>query len=98
MSRDAGDAMLSMPFNPRVLMENFSRAELAEIYSQKSGRDLSNILYYYVFGTFKIAVIAQQIYFRFAKGFTKDARFAVFNQHVKILGEIAANALHVGKI
>ena len=84
MSKEAGDEMLSMPFNPRVLMENISRRELVEMYAEKSGRDLSNILYYYVFGTFKIAVIAQQIYYRFAKGFTQDKRFAHFNLFVGI--------------
>ncbi len=94
MSEEAGKIMLNAPYNPRVLMENISRAELAEMYAEKSGKDLSNILYYYVFGTFKIAVIAQQIYYRYAKGFTQDRRFAVFNKSVKILGKIALNAIN----
>lgn len=98
MSKEVGDEMLSMPFNPRVLMENISRRELAEIYQKKSGRDLSNILYYYIFGTFKIAVIAQQIYFRFSKGFTNDRRFANFNLFVATLGKIANNAIDKKKI
>ncbi len=98
MSKEAGDEMLSMPFNPRVLMENISRQDLAEIYAEKSGRDLSNILYYYVFGIFKIAVIAQQIYYRFAKGFTKDERFANFNLFVATLGKIAKNAIEKKEI
>ena len=98
MSKEAGKEMLSMPFNPRVLMENISRQELAEMYAEKSGRDLSNILYYYVFGTFKIAVIAQQIYYRYAKGFTNDERFANFNFFVATLGKIALNAIEKEKI
>ncbi len=93
MSREVGGKLLSMPLNPRVLMENISRRELAEMYAEKSGRDLSNILYYYVFGTFKIAVIAQQIYYRFAAGFTSDERFADFNIFVAALGQIARNAI-----
>jgi len=90
MSKDAGKEMLNMPFNPRVLMENVSRWELAEIYAEKSGRNVSNILFYYVFGTFKIAVIAQQIYARFLRGFTKDRRFANFDTFVSALGKIAS--------
>lgn len=78
-----------MPFNPKVLMENISRQELVEIYAEKSGRDVSNVLFYYVFGTFKVAVIAQQIYFRYVKGFTQDKRFANFNHFVRALGKIA---------
>jgi aminoglycoside phosphotransferase (APT) family kinase protein len=98
MSREVGNELLSMPFNPRVLMENISRRELAEIYAEKSGRNVSNILYYYVFGTFKIAAIAQQIYFRFYKGFTRDKRFATFNQFVGALGKIALHAIEKEKI
>ena len=98
MSKESGDEMLSMPFNPRVLMENISRRELVEIYAEKSGRDISEILFYYVFGTFKIAVIAQQIYFRFHKGFTRDKRFATFNSFVNALGKIALHTIEKGKI
>lgn len=98
MAREAGDAMLSMPFNPRVLMENISRSELVEMYASASGRDISNILFYYVFGTFKIAVIAQQIYARYVKGFTRDQRFASFNHFVAALGKFAALALSKDRI
>lgn len=98
MSADAGEEMLSMPFNPRVLMENISRRELSAMYGDASGRDVSNLLFYYVFGTFKIAVIAQQIYARFVKGFTKDMRFAGFDKFVAALGRIAEGALDRGKI
>lgn len=93
MSSDAGDEMLNMPFNPRILMENISRTELAEMYAETSGRDISNILYYYVFGAFKIAVIAQQIYARYVKGMTRDERFSRFDRFVGALGSIAASAI-----
>lgn len=93
MSRGDGEQMLSMPFNPRVLMENVPRAELVEMYRQASGRDVNNILFYYVFGTFKIAVIAQQIYARYVKGFTRDERFATFDSFVAALGEIAHRSI-----
>ena len=98
MSKDAGVEMLNMPFNPRVLMENISRQELADMYAAASGRDVSNILFYYVFGTFKIAVICQQIYARFVKGFTRDERFAHFDRFVSSLGKIATHAIHAGRL
>ena len=98
MSKEVGAEMLSMPFNPRVLMENVSRREMVEMYAEKSGRDVSNILFYYVFGTFKIAVIAQQIYFRFAKGYTQDKRFANFNHFVNALGKIGLHTIEKGEI
>ena len=98
MSLETDAKILSMPFNPRVLMENITRQELVEIYEEKSGKSVSNILFYYVFGTFKIAVIAQQIYFRYVKGYTKDNRFAAFNHFVKALGQIALKAIGTEKI
>ncbi len=98
MSKEAGAEMLFMPFNPRVLMENITRRQLVEIYEENSGKNVSNILFYYVFGTFKIAVIAQQIYFRFAQGFTQDKRFAAFNHFVNALGKIASKAIETEKI
>lgn len=98
MSKKEGEEMLSMPFNPRVLMENISRSQLVEIYEEKSGKPVSNIVFYYVFGTFKLAVIAQQIYFRYARGFTRDKRFATFNFFVNSLGKIALGAVERQKI
>jgi aminoglycoside phosphotransferase (APT) family kinase protein len=63
------------------------------MYTAATGRDVSNILFYYVFGTFKIAVIAQQIYARFVKGYTKDKRFANFDKFVAALGRIAEGGI-----
>lgn len=93
ISEDAGEEMMRMPFNPYVLMKNVSRQELIEFYAEASGRDMSNMLFYYVFGTFKIAVIAQQIYARFVKGFTEDRRFADFGRFVAALGRIASSSI-----
>ena len=93
MSPNAGDDMLNMPFNPRILMENITRSELVEMYAKSLGCVLPDMLFYYVFGTFKIAVICQQIYARYVKGFTRDARFAGFDKFVATLGRIASRAI-----
>ncbi len=98
MSKESSETLLSMPSNPRVLMENISRRDLIEMYEEKSGRQISDMLFYYVFGTFKLAVIAQQIYARFVKGSTRDKRFATFNHFVHALGVIAAGSIERGKI
>jgi aminoglycoside phosphotransferase (APT) family kinase protein len=65
------------------------RAELAQRYAEKTGRDLSEITFYYAFAMFKLAVIIQQIYYRYFHGFTKDERFAA-------LGEVAKTLMRVG--
>ena len=98
MPAEAPAEMFQLPANPAVLMRNFSHRDLAGIYAARSGRDLSDLLYYYVFGTFKIATIVQQIYARYKKGFTRDQRFAHFDFFVRELGRIAARALDKGEI
>ena len=60
-----------------------TRKEFIDYYAQKSGRDLSDMHWYMVFGYFKLAVILQQIYARWHNGQTKDERFANFNERVK---------------
>jgi aminoglycoside phosphotransferase (APT) family kinase protein len=60
-----------------------TRREFIDRYAQKSGRDLSDIHWYVVFGYFKLAVILQQIYARWHSGQTKDERFAYFDERVK---------------
>ncbi|CAN5628423.1 phosphotransferase family protein [soil metagenome] len=98
MSPDAPDELLNMPFNPRVLMQNVRRSDLVEMYADASGREIPDLLFYYVFGTFKIAVIAQQIYARYKKGFTTDERFARFDTFVGALGTTADSAIRLRSI
>ncbi|MEQ1603363.1 MAG: phosphotransferase family protein [Pyrinomonadaceae bacterium] len=98
MSSDAPEWLINMPFNPRVLMENISRRELVEMYAEAQGHIVPNMLFYYTFGTVKIAAICQQIYARYVKGFTRDTRFAGFDKFVGELGRIAATAIHRGHI
>ncbi|MCB0840304.1 MAG: phosphotransferase family protein, partial [Bacteroidetes bacterium] len=72
--------------------------QVAEMYAQASGRDLGDLVFYYAFGMFKIAVIVQQIYYRFKKGYTKDPRFAMLNHAVKGCGVMGMQAIRKGRI
>src|SRR5262249_4536178 len=78
---------------PTTMPGSFSRREVANRYAQATGRDAADLLFYYVFGLFKIAVIVQQIYARYLRGATKDERFASFGQVIAALGEQAARAV-----
>jgi aminoglycoside phosphotransferase (APT) family kinase protein len=81
-----------------LLPGNFTRAEVAARYAAASGRPLDDPLFYYVYGCFKIGVIVQQIYARYRKGLTRDARFAPLIHVVRACGETAALALEKGRI
>jgi aminoglycoside phosphotransferase (APT) family kinase protein len=63
----------------------YSREEFIARYAKKSGRDVSAIDFYLTFAYFKLAVICQQIYYRYEKGQTADVRFAHFGQFAKSL-------------
>ena len=76
-----------------TLEGNPSREGILEMYENKSGHKVNNPVFYYVFGLFKIAVIAQQIYFRYKKGFTKDKRFGLLNLAVISLSVMAKQAI-----
>jgi aminoglycoside phosphotransferase (APT) family kinase protein len=66
--------------SPTVMAGNPSRTEIVQQYALKSGRNIDNLTFYFVYGLFKIAVIAQQIYYRFKHGHTTDKRFAQLNK------------------
>jgi len=68
----------------------YSRDRFVERYSRRSGRDLSGIVYYEVLGMYKLAVILQQIYYRFLRGQTQDERFRNFDRSVMGLARQAA--------
>jgi len=67
-----------------------TREQFVSRYSELSGRDVSKISYYEVLGIFKLAVILQQIYFRFRRGQTVDKRFEDFDARVQALVQMAA--------
>jgi len=75
-----------------------SRMQLAEIYAQRTGRDVSNILFYYVLALMKLAVIVQQIYYRYKQGLTKDERFAAMIYMVAILGRKAVASIESERV
>lgn len=67
----------------------YTRDQFVQRYADRSGRDLSKISYYEVLGVFKLAVILQQIYFRFRRGQTRDTRFQDFDTRVRELVGLA---------
>ncbi|MDY7093308.1 MAG: phosphotransferase family protein [Acidobacteriota bacterium] len=80
-------------FGPTHAPGSLTRRQLADRYGQTAGGSDQGLLYAYVFGIFRLAVIGQQIYYRYAQGLTQDPRFASLDQMVGLCGEVAARAL-----
>jgi aminoglycoside phosphotransferase (APT) family kinase protein len=85
------DALTTVTTSPGWL----TAAELVERYAARSGRDLTRLKFYEAFALFKIAVVVQQIYFRFVNGQTRDSRFANLEQRVAYLARRAAGGLRL---
>jgi aminoglycoside phosphotransferase (APT) family kinase protein len=71
----------------------FTREEIIENYAEKTNFDLTGINFYEVFAVFKLAVVVQQIFYRYYKGQTDDARFARLNERVEWLARIGTKLI-----
>lgn len=63
-----------------------SRTDIIEYYGKYTGTDMSGFGFYYAYGVWRLAVILQQIYYRFYHGESKNAAFADFAGGVNALG------------
>ncbi len=65
----------------------WTRAELVEHYCEQMGFEMTpeRWRFYEVFGLFRLAVIAQQIYYRYFHGQTTNEAYAVFGDAARYL-------------
>ena len=84
--------------SPTIFEGNPIRSEIVASYAQKTQSDVQNVVFYYVFGLFKIAVIAQQIYYRYKKGLTTDPRFANLNKAAELCCNLALKSIQTKSI
>lgn len=84
--------------SPTTMAGNPSRTEIVQQYALKSGREINNLTFYFAYGLFKIAVIAQQIFYRYKHGHTSDPRFANLNKVSALCCNTAWNAIQKDSI
>lgn len=90
---ESGDQPFEKNFNLTWLPGNLKRTEYIAEYQKINPIDLKDILFFFVFGLFKNAVIIQQIYARYKKGLTNDPRFEHLNLGVLRLSEKANQSI-----
>ncbi len=95
---EAKDHPALQAYNLTWVEGNLTRQEVVEKYADLRNVKVEEVLFYYVFGCFKLGVIAQQIYARYKKGFTKDERFALLIHLVHACGKNAENAIKYNRI
>jgi aminoglycoside phosphotransferase (APT) family kinase protein len=71
------------------------RHEVIDLYQRLSGRDLQAMDFYQSFATFKVAVICQQIYYRWHRGQTDDPRF---KDHERVACNLIRRAAELARL
>ena len=74
-----------------------TRAEIVARFQEKTGIAVDNFPFYFCFGLFRLAVIGQQIYYRYYQGLTKDKRFAMMVKKTHILQQMC-ELIMAGKV
>jgi aminoglycoside phosphotransferase (APT) family kinase protein len=70
---------------PTHLAGSLTRSEVVQRYASARKVDAPEFRFYRVFGLFRLAVIVQQIYYRFFHGQTRDPRFAALGGMARAL-------------
>ena len=82
---DDAPGLLSLRKQPSNAEGMLTRDEMVAYYAERTGTEIGDFDFYLVYGVFRLAVILQQIYYRYYHGQTKDKRFAVMIEHVREL-------------
>jgi aminoglycoside phosphotransferase (APT) family kinase protein len=85
-------------FGPTHRPGNLTRMQFVERWSRATGRDASNVVFYYAFALFKLAVISQQLYKRYVDGFTTEERYVHMLASVRSVTASALVAVEKGRI
>lgn len=81
---------------PTTLAGMLTRKQLIGLYFENSGLDKTDFTFFMVYGLFRLAGIAQQIYYRYHHGQTKDERFKMLVFAVAILERAALKIIAEG--
>lgn len=92
------EELQQLRWGPTTYAGSLSRDGLVERYARATGRDVSHMPFYLAFARFKVAVIVQQIYYRYHQGLTRDPRFAPMPGVVKALLIASLEACHADSV
>lgn len=98
VDEDDPEEWKQLGFGLTALPGNLSRRELVEFDTRLSGRDVGDVVFYFAFALLKVAVIVQQIYYRYRQGFTTDPRFSNLGLLVRACGKLAQRAIEKKRI
>ena len=86
---DPGEAPEALGMMPTQTVGWMERATAVKRYRGQVDHELDSIDWYLAFGSWKLAIILQQIYIRWLRGQTKDPRFAALDDGARLLFRLA---------
>jgi aminoglycoside phosphotransferase (APT) family kinase protein len=95
---DDPDSLRQAWISPASRPDSLTRADLVEAYGECRGAPVTDALFYYCFGLYKVAVIFQQLYARYRRGETSDQRLARTDRTVAALARQAATTIETGRL
>lgn len=95
---DDSEELQRVRWSPSSYPGSFTRAQLVSRYAKATGRDVSSMPYYLAFARFKVGVILQQIYYRYQMGLTRDERFALLPEKIRVLMQAALESIEAGNL
>ena len=97
---EAGDPpqLTALKKQPSDAPGMMTRDEVITYYLDRTGRACDDFTVYLVYGVFRLAVIAQQIYYRYYHKQTTNPAYAPFGQGAKGLGQYARHLIREGSV
>jgi aminoglycoside phosphotransferase (APT) family kinase protein len=95
---DDPESLQNIRWGPTTHPGSMTRAQIVASYAEKTGQNVSHVDFYLAFARFKVAVIVQQIYYRYHQGLTKDERFAAMPAVVEALLSASLHCAETGVI
>ncbi|MEQ9286473.1 MAG: phosphotransferase family protein [Cyclobacteriaceae bacterium] len=95
---EIADSSALKPFSLTWMPGNLKRRQVIDRYQLRTGNEVKNIVFYFAYASFKLGVICQQIYARYKRGSTTDARFASLIGVVNACGQNGMKAVEKDRI
>ncbi len=93
VNADDPDEMQLIRSLPTNVSGMLSRRQIVDLYADIAGVTIDKFEFYYCYGLFRLAVIAQQIYYRYFHGQTQDERFKMLSFAVQVLEKAALRVI-----
>jgi aminoglycoside phosphotransferase (APT) family kinase protein len=93
VEKDDIDERHTLRTMPTHLDGALTRHEFVEMYGRISGIQMDRFDFYYCFGLFRLAVIIQQIYYRFYHGQSENPRAALYAKGIPVLARAVEDVI-----